>query len=114
MDFVQEIGDFLDLVNYDDSSRRIAEQAFPEHLRILLVTSSQIGFEQVNEDSLGKTLFQKCGFTHLTAAKQEHSLIQPILYIKYSMIHNCSEFPQSDCGFSRNIRNDSANLTKFI
>ncbi len=49
-----------------------------------------------------------------TAAKEEHCLIQPILYVKYPMVHNSSEFPQCNCGFSRNIRNDSANLVKFI
>ena len=40
--------------------------------------------------------------------------IQPLLDIEYPMVHNSSEFPQTDCGFSGNIRNDNANSTKFI
>ena len=35
-----------------------------------------------------------------TAAKEEHCLIQPVLYVEYSMVHNGPKFPQTDCGFS--------------
>ena len=40
--------------------------------------------------------------------------IQSVLDIEYPMVHNSSEFPQTDCGFSGNICNDNANSTKFI
>ena len=47
------------------------------------------------------------------AAEEEHCLIQTVLYVKYSTVHISYEFPQTNCGFSGNIRNNYANLTKI-
>ena len=114
MNFVQEVRDLLNLVNNDECFGWIPEKALPEFLRMLLKAISYIGLQEVDVNRFWEALFQKGGFPCLTAAKEEHCLIQPVLYVEYSMVHNSSKFPQPDCGFSRNIRNDTANLTKII
>lgn len=59
MHLIQKVRDLLDLINNDKCLGRITEKALPELLRMLFETSSYIGFEQVNVNRFGETLFQK-------------------------------------------------------
>ena len=77
---------------------------------MLLETISQFRVQKVDVNGLREAFFQQRGLTYLTPAKQEHSFIQAVLYVKYSMIHNKLEFPQINCGYSRKIRNVIADI----
>lgn len=61
---------------------------------------SQLRVQEVEVNSLRESLFQQRRFAHLTASEQEHSLVQTVLNIEYSMVHNKQNFRNVIADFS--------------
>ena len=91
---IQQLRKFLDLIYNDQGLGRIFHQHLVELHGTTPESFSRIRIKKVNVYGLWESLPQKRRFPNLTAAKQEHALIQAVLYVEYSMIHNHREILQ--------------------
>ncbi len=77
VDFVQQLGDFLDLVQDDGGAKAFLirrGQPFGEQGGSFGQAQDEVGIEEVEDDALGKTLLQISGFSGLARAPQERRL----------------------------------------